>query len=545
MGLYKKFCLKFLASVLAISAGVAAFNIIVDPYEFWNVYRAQGFNMLSTRAEELERLQKPLDFLMLKEKPETVFIGTSQMIYAMDMEEYKALSGKSAYNFSLRGGTMYEQRRVLEHVLANDDKLKDVYIGIVYANFISCSHHRHQKVAGEFAEEDEQYGKTYVNLDSLGKTLFSWNAVKDSVNKILDNHKNQWEHPYYMPSGKVYDDNVDSFVQRSNWEFTRTLALMKREGNYRDCQLAQDSFDELAYMMELCRERGVEVHLFICPVHAQLMEALAADWDVYEDWKRAIVKMAPVMDFSGYNELTMSPVKPGFVAEDTNPYFWDVMHMKTSVGNGILACLLGQATPEESHGQLLTPQNIEEHLAGLRAKRDAWAQAHPDNVEMIRYFGGFSDLVPTDLQAAKAADKGMLAVRLAGKDEPIENNKWRIGLVRLDKDAPFRIELTQDDRVFVQGIRFSSLGALKNMYALLESEQGHRYYALTEPTRDVQVADFMNSHIYDENGFVLNAPVWDLPTGTYALSFVEVYEDGSVRLAEKLGTVEVKEPAGE
>ena len=77
------------------------------------------------------------------------------------------------------------------------------------------------------------------------------------------------------------------------------------------------------------------------------------------------------------------------------------------------------------------------------------------------------------------------------------------------------------------------------------NEQGHRYYALTEPTRDVQVADFMNSHIYDENGFVLNAPVWDLPTGTYALSFVEVYEDGSVRLAEKLGTVEVKEPAGE
>ena len=567
MGVYKQFCWKFLALAATFSAVTAGFNILADPYEVWHVGMTKGFNMLAPQAEEVERLQKPLDFMRLKEKPEVVFIGTSQILYALDMEKFQEMSGKSAYNFALRGGSMYEQRRVLEHVLANDANLQEIYIGLGFANFVSCEHRPYLGLGPEFKAEDEQYGKTCLTLENLGRTVFSWQTMTDGTGKILDNAINKWEHPYYMASGKVYDDNVERYVEKSSWEFTRTLALMERECSYRGCELAPEALGELETMLELCQQRGIKVHLFICPVHARMMEALAANWAEYEEWKRALVKLAPVLDFSGYNEITTSPAKGGLVAEDTNPYFWDVMHMKTQVGNEVLAVLAGQAAAEKAGGVLLTPKNIEEHLQGQKAGLEAWEQAHPDSVAEVRYYGGFSEIMPRELDGARADGKGVLDIRQAGRDEPRLDNKWLIVLAKAGRDNNLHITLTRQDRLFLRGLRPRTEEIPRQMYAVLEGSGGARCYALAEAIRfelaepissqtgngsysaiskalRTDLANPTGSQTREGSGFVLNTPVWDVPEGTYRLSFAEVYESGRVLEFETLVTVEVLAKGG-
>lgn len=75
--MYKKFCFAFTGLALLLSILTTAFTVLVDPYEVWGLCRRVGFNMSSPKAEEVERLHKPLAFLRLEPKPETVFIGNS------------------------------------------------------------------------------------------------------------------------------------------------------------------------------------------------------------------------------------------------------------------------------------------------------------------------------------------------------------------------------------------------------------------------------------------------------------------------------------
>ena len=538
--MYKRFCLVFLSLSLALAVLTAAFAMLADPYEVWGICRRVGFNMSSPKAEEVERLHKPLAFLRLEVQPETVFMGTSQVLYAMDMDAYKEMTGKSAFNFGVRGATIYEQGKVLEHVLASDKRVRDIYLNLDFYSFLEGEYLHPAKFSKTFLKYEAQYGVPYITPESFLQTVFSWDALTDSKDKIKANYKKHWQHPYYMASGKAYEDNLLDFFQRDHWRFTRSLSMMDRDGNYREARLDPECLAELRRMAEMCRERGIELHLFIAPIHARHMEIFAEIWPVYEEWLRALVQVAPVTDFCGYNEITMSEAKPGLVDEETNPYFWDVIHMKTSLGNRVLRGLLGDREALAGFGTVLNQDNVESHIRGMARGRAAWEAAHPESPEETLYYGRFSPRPPRDLQGLGATqERSLIRVDYVSKDYLENRSHWRNRPVLAFKTLPFDMELSREERLLLHCCRLSTPGEPRAVYAVLEHGAGQRLYAMAELADSKAASDFLRDSSYTEFGFHMRVPLWEVPPGEYSLFFAEVAANGTISCSRTVGKVRI------
>ena len=532
--MYKRFIFML---TMAVSLGfllVGSFNVLVDPYGVWGLCRIVGFNMLSPQAEVVERLVKPVEFLRLDPMPDTVFLGTSQVMYAFDMDTYKRLTGHEAYNFGVRGASLYEQRRFLEHVLATDKNIQHLILGLSFSNFIRGKDIKQNFRPQSFVDISEQLEKNHITGDNLAKIVFSYAAIRESWIKIQANMENMWTHPYYMKSGKPYDDNLLDFFQRDHWRFDRTLILLERDGLYEGAEIDEDAWHEFERIVSICRNNEIELTLFIPPVHAMQMEEVAACWDTYEEWRRRIVQVEKVLDCTGYNDITTTDPKQGLVNEDTHPYFWDVMHCKTVVGDMIISQLVDNT--DAQIGVWLTSDNLEQHLRELRAGRSIWEAGHQDILEQIRYYRGFSPLVPQQLKKGNFTS-GESVIRLHMARQSVapdaQANNGAV-MARLEKDMPFHFNLKQSDYIDVIGSCFSSQTP-ECMYALLEGVSGSSYYALAEPVRSKETGDYMRSSRYDESGFRIYVSLRDLPVGEYGLRLVEVRQGGEVVESEVMG----------
>ena len=89
-----------------------AFCLIADPYEIWHIYSRQGFNLYSVKGENIERLTKPLNFILHHKDAQTIIIGTSRADLSLESETWKSLTGNETYNFGVTSATIYEQKRL-------------------------------------------------------------------------------------------------------------------------------------------------------------------------------------------------------------------------------------------------------------------------------------------------------------------------------------------------------------------------------------------------------------------------------------------------
>jgi hypothetical protein len=106
--------------------------------------------------------------------------------------------------------------------------------------------------------------------------------------------------------------------------------------NYQGFRFSDEFWTLFRTTIERARRRGVEVIMFIAPMSEYELEVIrrAGDWDAFEAWKRRLVTLGPVSDFSGYNRLAR-----------LDEYYSDVMHHKTPIGEAILRILLGMEPP--------------------------------------------------------------------------------------------------------------------------------------------------------------------------------------------------------
>ncbi|MGK7885837.1 MAG: hypothetical protein AB4057_14570 [Crocosphaera sp.] len=60
-------------------------------------------------------------------------------------------------------------------------------------------------------------------------------------------------------------------------------------------------------------------------------------------------------------------------------------HYTPNIGDFVLNRVLSHDVEQvtEDFGVLMTPENIEEHLATIRSDREKWAKMRPDEVELV------------------------------------------------------------------------------------------------------------------------------------------------------------------
>jgi hypothetical protein len=174
--------------------------------------------------------------------------------------------------------------------------------------------------------------------------------------------------------------------------FPRWSADSRWEGEPRRAASMQ-SFREL---LSFAREEGIDLRLFISPVHARYLEAYrrVGWWPLFEAWKRALVasldkearlhqqrRPFPLWDFSGFNRVTMEVVPARDDLKTTMRWYIESSHYSRELGNVVLdSVLAGKPAPargDSAPGVLIDATNIEPHLQRIRRDADAYRSEFP------------------------------------------------------------------------------------------------------------------------------------------------------------------------
>ena len=103
-------------------------------------------------------------------------------------------------------------------------------------------------------------------------------------------------------------------------------------------------------------------------------------WSNFEEWKRKIVEISDVFDFSGYNSITTEAI------HNNMKNYTENSHYTPQIGNLILNRILSykeEKVPED-FGILINQENIESNLEKIRQDREFWAKNNPDEVKFIK-----------------------------------------------------------------------------------------------------------------------------------------------------------------
>ena len=516
----KKFCLRFVAAAIGLLLLVGAFNIIVDPYDVWRIYRQVGFNQWSVQVGRSDRLVKPVTFR--EQKPEVLFLGDSMGAWGLDTAEYSRLSGRSSYNFAMLGCTIYEMRRALEHALKTDDRLKEVMLEVNFGTFILDPTKPWEKTAPGY--DEKQMEAVRITPANVGRTVFSWQALEDSMITVRANHQKKYASTYFLPSGCYDPLSVEHYCNSNKWTFNVSLAGWAREGRFRRIVLNDEAFQEYERIIEICREHNLKLTVFVPPVHARSFEQFASVWELYSEWARRMVAIMPYTSFEDFNDMTTSSAKEGIVNDSTNEFFWDSFHMKLPVGNKIQAYLAGSAEAEPGFGRLVTEETVGNHLDELKTGVESWEAAHPESREEVLYYAGFSPVMPRRLKGRELLSKDSLAT-----------------LNVKNQELPLNLVQPRNSKLELFGSQLSSPGDNSAMYVVLTPKQGGaRLYSLADRHESPEMAAFMRRPEYAGSGFYAKVPLEDVPQGFYTATLLVVPEQGAVSESAVLAEIEVR-----
>lgn len=143
--------------------------------------------------------------------------------------------------------------------------------------------------------------------------------------------------------------------------------------------------DELRSLLLYCRERKVEVYLFINPFHSIMLDIFREHGllERYLSWKVSLSTIVDeansglseplfhLWDFSGYNAVTTEQVVvDGEVRSGLN-YYTDAFHYTHAVGRKILEAMLSKDTADRDFGVLLSGLDVSKSEEMLEMQRRA------------------------------------------------------------------------------------------------------------------------------------------------------------------------------
>ncbi len=367
---YRRYNWIFLLSVFLPVVTVGVFNIIVDPYDVFNTPNFLGINHSKPRKDNSDRLFKAIDIIRIK--PISILIGSSRTKRALDPNHPALKNKQPTYNLALNSINYYELRRYVEDAVANQKKLNLVIVGLDFFMFRKSNEN-------EVIFSEQRLEKRHISLKDLIDVIFSLDVLLASKETIIDSKKT-------MPDMLRYGDQ-NGFMPKLNPDREAIQSRFEKYINVyhksytEQYQLSTQFLDELKKVVDLCQENQIKLVLFISPAHATQWEAIRSSgkWSIFEEWKRKIVKITPVFDFSGYNSITTETIHNQMENYTDNSYY------TPKVGNLVLDRILSYKEKDvpRDFGILINPENLESHLVKIRQDREVWAKNNPDEVKLV------------------------------------------------------------------------------------------------------------------------------------------------------------------
>lgn len=376
---------------LGLVAGGAA---IVDPYGLNGWVRMEGLNLVKPASYLQVASAKARRFA--RAHAATVILGNSRADIGFDPESPAwPESFRPVYNFGIPGGGLYDVLR--SYLLARDSGVRRVIVGLDFADFLADD----APLPGGL----DRYAAIDAGLPAglFVQSHLSIRAAVDTVRTLLaqrDPYAENMTEAGFNPLRQYFPivrqeghaavaeqrsrENVAAYLRRA-----RTLQAPDGGPNR--------PMVELAYLLADARSRGIEVHLFTYPYHADLLETLTdlELWPLLEDWKRQIralalapeTRAASLWDFTTYNSYTAEWIPPpGDTASDM-AWYWEPGHFKASLGELMIAAMY--ATGSTATGTLAAPgsnlmlADIDVELAEIRARKAQYRAERAPDAERI------------------------------------------------------------------------------------------------------------------------------------------------------------------
>lgn len=387
--LWRRYLSQFgLTSVGAIAA-VAAFNYRVDPYlaHQWNTPKVQ---QLRPGREKLAAWGKT--YALARYRPQVVYAGNSRTELGVPTVA-AALAGTTVFNAALAGASLGDAIAMVSHALEVGPPATIIW-GIDAPTFTL------EVGNTEFDREVVATDRWYLwrrKLIDL-KRAVAPDMTFDSVRLLRGTfgavcHSSlAW---YGQRDAVCVRDRIDGWGGTRGAVLPRIREFIRGPG---PTPAALAAFDEV--VGRACRA-GVRMRVYVNPTHAMMADALyrSGKWPAVEQWQRQLADLfqryrdsgcdASIVDFSGFNGITMEPV-PQAGGRESMTWYWEPSHNRTNAGALILARLLdGHAPAYPDFGVALAPQTVALHQARQRAALVRYHREHAVQAAMV------ADLVKT------------------------------------------------------------------------------------------------------------------------------------------------------
>ncbi len=373
------YCRIFAGVAFAGLTGVAAFNLLVDPvgaYPWFAVKNIEPYRpQITSRAAKSEMLLRhPVDVLLL---------GSSRIQAGIPVR-HPAYGTTRVFNLGLNGTTLIETAAVLDLALQRQ-RPKRVLLG---ADFLMFSDLRGWNAGfknSRFNPELEPLEYHFTNILGADTLNDSGLLLRQWLRGNPPPPSERGFDPRTLRPGTsqrgVFANNVRDFVVHHYGVYHYSL----------------DHLEVFRQIIRQCRDAGVELVVFIPPVHALQLETIRAArlWPIFEHWKgdlvrivaeEGVVEAVPLWDFTGYTGRVAETVPPAGDTTTRMKWYVEGSHFTPALGEEVLNRLLTAGTEQHlppDFGVRLTTNNLAAQLSRIRADRETYAAAHADEIAWV------------------------------------------------------------------------------------------------------------------------------------------------------------------
>ncbi len=387
-----------------VFAGLAWFNVSVDPYHYFESPTVENYN--ERKPYLFYHLSNAKSFQFMRRPGANLIIGSSRAGSGIN-PRHPSIEADNYYNFATTASQPVVDLMKLRARLERG-KLERLMYFVDFFGFNSYG----QFPDGYLDSFEDRIGNDLSIatarqlLSDYSAYFWSYSTIHDSIETIRQQDSTaQGKSQYtvlhdtglwnlFLPRDRkllrTFRDLENSYM-RGNWFPPADPRFSLEEVS----DATNTPFRDFREIMTLAREHDVAVTLAILPVHARLLETLdhVGLWPHYEQWKREIIAINesvaasfnatayPLWDFNGYNEFATEKVTADTRPEDLR-WMYDSAHMTDATGAIILDIMNGR-TPARNGG-LIHSDNIESWLVEQRGLREIYRSENPEVVRQVK-----------------------------------------------------------------------------------------------------------------------------------------------------------------
>jgi hypothetical protein len=389
----RSFLVMWSTSLMGLALLVGAINLLVDPYDVFGTPRIAAINRFKPASKNHAMLAKT--FQVGRAHPVTVVIGSSPVHIGIDASAPTwPAAMEPVYNYGIPGA--YETStnlRTLQEAVATGN-VENAVVFLDFQNFFSPDNPDRDPALEEgdrrfrfrpdgTPNPDSQIQRIndrFLAIATMGALIDSVTTVASQgrpnvVNLALDGSGNEAD---FIDAARN-DGMYDLFAQKNSFEAERAGKVAPIMAGWHG---ALPDMDVVAVIIAFARVHGIKLTLVIAPHHVDALELYwrAGLWPRVEQLKRELTTLAAAQgegpgaavtlwDFLDYSSFNTEPVPEAGDRRTPTSWFWEPTHFKKQLGEVMIQRMFGGDAP--LFGTVLTPNNLAEHNARVRADRQA------------------------------------------------------------------------------------------------------------------------------------------------------------------------------